>query len=117
MSRKNISLTKPIDERAAKLIEARGFTGLSDLIAVLVREEFERRGLTIEGTIRETPAPYHSQPSKPGLASQLSASSAEDARDVAEMVNLIEKAVDQKHPARKTGARRRAASGVKAPTK
>lgn len=55
MSRKNVSLTKPIDERAAAIIHARGFTGLSDMIAVLVREEFERRQMKLE----ETPPPYN----------------------------------------------------------
>ena len=45
MSRKNISLSDKIEDRAKKLIAKRGFDGLSDMIAVLVREEFERRGL------------------------------------------------------------------------
>ena len=45
MSRKNISLHEEIDRRAEQLILKRGFAGLSDLIAVLVREEWERRGL------------------------------------------------------------------------
>lgn len=48
MSRKNISLTEPIEERANEVIRERGFTGLSDMIAVLVREEFERRGLVLK---------------------------------------------------------------------
>lgn len=43
MSRKNISLTEPIDARAQEIIRRRGFTGLSDMIATLVREEYERR--------------------------------------------------------------------------
>ena len=43
MSRKNISLSEQIEQRAQAVIESRGFSGLSDLIAVLVREEYERR--------------------------------------------------------------------------
>jgi hypothetical protein len=41
--RKNISLSSQVEERAKAIIKARGFDGLSDLIAALVREEFERR--------------------------------------------------------------------------
>jgi hypothetical protein len=41
--RKNISLSHSIEERAKRIIEARGFTGLSDLVAALIREEYERR--------------------------------------------------------------------------
>jgi hypothetical protein len=41
--RKNISVHQQIDERANKIIERRGFSGLSDLIAALIREEYERR--------------------------------------------------------------------------
>ena len=44
MSRKNISLHEQIEERANQIIVRRGMAGLSDLIAVLVREEYERRG-------------------------------------------------------------------------
>lgn len=41
--RKNVSLTAPIEERAKEIIRLRGFTGLSNMIAVLVREEYERK--------------------------------------------------------------------------
>jgi hypothetical protein len=41
--RKNISLSKEVKKRADAIIKARGFSGLSDLIQTLIREEFERR--------------------------------------------------------------------------
>lgn len=56
MSRKNISLTDPIEERALAIISKRGFTGLSDMIAVLVREEYERK--VASGEIREPATEY-----------------------------------------------------------
>lgn len=43
MSRKNISLSEPIQKRAKAIIFERGFNGLSDLIGTLIREDFERR--------------------------------------------------------------------------
>lgn len=46
--RKNVSLTPPIELRAEEIIKRRGFTGLSDMIAVLVREEYERRFPSID---------------------------------------------------------------------
>lgn len=54
MSRKNVSITKPIDERVNALIKERGFRGLSDMIATLVREEFDRRGMSLN----EDATPY-----------------------------------------------------------
>jgi hypothetical protein len=54
MSRKNISLHDEIDRRAEVIIAKRGFAGLSDMIAVLVREEYERRGFEA-GELKETP--------------------------------------------------------------
>lgn len=52
--RKNISLTQPVEDRAAAIMEARGFNGLSDMIATLVREEYERRHPPqIGGALRE----------------------------------------------------------------
>ena len=59
MSRKNISLHEQIEERADKIIAKRGMAGLSDLIAVLVREEYERRGLDNSHPIDE----LHDSPS------------------------------------------------------
>lgn len=41
--RKNISFSPKIEERAQAIIRERGFDGLSDLFAALVREEYERR--------------------------------------------------------------------------
>lgn len=55
MSRKNISLHEEIDRRAEAIIAARGFAGLSDLIAGLIREEYERRGLDKPETLRDGP--------------------------------------------------------------
>jgi hypothetical protein len=43
LSRKNVSLSLPIEARAQELIRARGFQGMSDLLATLIREEYERR--------------------------------------------------------------------------
>jgi hypothetical protein len=43
MSRKNISLHSEVEKRAKDIIKARGFAGLSDLLAALIREEHERR--------------------------------------------------------------------------
>ena len=43
MSRKQISLSDAIDERAKAIIKARGFSGLSGLLDALIREEYERR--------------------------------------------------------------------------
>lgn len=43
MSRKNISLNLTIQQRAETLIKLRAFTGLSDLLSALIREEWERR--------------------------------------------------------------------------
>jgi hypothetical protein len=56
MSRKNISLPEAINDRAKELIAARGFSGLSDLIAVLIREEYERRGSP--ALLKESPSAY-----------------------------------------------------------
>jgi hypothetical protein len=111
MSRKNVSLTKPIDARAEKIITTRGFTGLSDMIAVLVREEFERRGLTLpDDELRETSAPYKA--AKP--VADYSASSAEDARDLEDFVKQAEAEHDRKHPAGgKTASPRRGAARAK----
>lgn len=41
--RKQISLSEQIEARADDIILARGFDGLSDLLATLIREEWERR--------------------------------------------------------------------------
>ena len=41
--RKNISLHDEVEKRAEELIRARGFSGLSDLVQSLIREEYERR--------------------------------------------------------------------------
>jgi len=60
MSRKNISLSEPIEERAQQLIKARGFSGLSDMLATLIREEYERRH---PPTLQEGQAP--GEPGKP----------------------------------------------------
>jgi hypothetical protein len=43
----NISMKQPIQQRAKKVMAARGFGGLSEMVATLVREEFERRGMTL----------------------------------------------------------------------
>jgi hypothetical protein len=55
MSRKQISLTDPVEERAKSIINRRGFNGLSDMIATLVREEYERRGLA-PASLKDAPA-------------------------------------------------------------
>lgn len=39
----NISLSEEVEARAQKIIDARGFSGLSDLLQALIREEYERR--------------------------------------------------------------------------
>ncbi len=43
MSRKNISISDPVEQRAKEVMKARGIVGLSSLMDVLIREEFERR--------------------------------------------------------------------------
>jgi Arc/MetJ-type ribon-helix-helix transcriptional regulator len=43
LSRKNVSLSPQIEARASELIQARAFQGMSELIAALIREEYERR--------------------------------------------------------------------------
>lgn len=58
--RKNISLSAQVEERAKAIIEARGFDGLSDLIAALVREEYERRQPPV---LQEPPANSQAKPS------------------------------------------------------
>lgn len=73
--RKNISISDPIEKRAEELIRARGFSGLSDLIATLIREEWERRNeirvletaerpenkRIIETVVEEPKSPYPSK--------------------------------------------------------
>ena len=54
MPRKNVSFDDPIEERANWLIQQRGFSGLSNLLEVLIREEYERRH---PGTVYPAPAP------------------------------------------------------------
>lgn len=57
MSRKNISLNEVMEERAQALIRARGFSGLSDLLATLIREEYERRHpLGLKDSLEPPPA-------------------------------------------------------------
>lgn len=55
MSRKNIHLTDPIEARAAEIIRERGFSGLSDMLATLIREEYERRR---PPALKEVPPEY-----------------------------------------------------------
>lgn len=70
MSRKNISLSNSIEGRAAAIIKKRGMDGLSDLIAVLVREEFERRGLD-QHALQEDHTPYDTGSQKPNSIDQV----------------------------------------------
>jgi hypothetical protein len=56
--RKNISLSQQVEERAKAIIEARGFDGLSDLLAALIREEYERRQ---PPTLQETHTAYKTE--------------------------------------------------------
>ena len=57
----NISLSDKIEQRAKEVIEARGFSGLSDLLAVLIREEYERRH---PPALHESPTPYRTAPAR-----------------------------------------------------
>jgi len=64
MTRKNISLNLIIQERAEALIKLRGFTGLSDLLSSLIREEWER-GHPIESPLPDPVTYLNDTPRKP----------------------------------------------------
>lgn len=63
MGRKNIYIREQIEVKANDIIAKRGFSGLSDMLAVLIREEHERRNYA--------PAVAKDAPSKPTEALQI----------------------------------------------
>jgi metal-responsive CopG/Arc/MetJ family transcriptional regulator len=56
-----VNLSPESRRRADAIIAARGFRGLSDVIAALIREEYERR---CPPQIHEVPPPYKTKPKK-----------------------------------------------------
>ncbi len=54
MSRKNISLSDSVERKAEELIKSEVGDGLSDLVARLIREEWDRRNSTAPTVLRET---------------------------------------------------------------